>query len=156
MPQSVPPQYALSKNIGQPLVIEVNDAAAISQADNIITASPHPLSGPPDSPAKKRVPSITPPADNAADFRLTVAAAPFEHQPGEQRILSRTRIVCWQCGQCERGSAGLFLTAYSAFHRETPPFVGQHDGVTPNHHIQKTADDQSSTVARMGITAGYC
>ncbi len=94
MPQLVPSQYALSKNIGQPLVIEVDDAPAISQADNIITASAHPLSGHPGSPAKKRVPSITPPADNACDFRLTITAAPFEHQPGEQRILSRIRMVC--------------------------------------------------------------
>ncbi|EOW4841229.1 hypothetical protein [Escherichia coli] len=32
--------------------------------------------------------------------------------------------------------------------------LAQHDGVTPNHHIQKTADDQSSDGCQYGHRRG--
>ncbi|MCQ6633630.1 hypothetical protein NO375_09730 [Escherichia coli] len=32
--------------------------------------------------------------------------------------------------------------------------LAQHDGVTPNHHIQKTADDQSSDGSQYGHRHG--
>ena len=52
---------------------------------------------------------------------------------------------------------GLFLIMRTRhFTMKLRHLLAQHDGVTPNHHIQKLPMINPPTVASMGIAAGYC